>query len=339
MALLKQGRWQTMAKDSNLNGFDALITDAKGFVLAAKSEQTKRKYASHWKKFEIWAKDNGLPSKLPVSPYYVGLFLTHIAKYCKSTSSLSAYYYGIKWAHDVCGAEDPTQDSFTRLILEGAKRKLHPTTIKKEYFTTDIVTKICSNYAIDDSSLRELRFSAMCVLAFAGFLRISEVLNLKYGNVKIHSDRIALFIIKSKNDVYNEGKEVLIVKGNTIACPKRVVSNYFESAKLRLENSDAFIFRALTLNNRKHCLNKTNVPMSYTRAREELKHFIDLLGLDKSKYGWHSFRHGGATAAAKSGVPDRLFKEHGRWRSEISKDNYVHASTADKLSVSQSLYL
>ena len=328
-----------MAADEKLNRLNSLLSDAKELVLSAKCEQTKLKYASYWKKFERWATINGLPTKLPVSPYYVGLFLTHIAKFCKSKSSLEAYYYGIKWAHDVCGAEDPTKDSFTRLVLEGAKRKLNPISSKKEYFTPDILTKICSRYAATQSSLRELRFSAMCVLAFAGFLRISEVLSLKFGNVKIHSDHIAIFIAKSKNDVYSKGKEVLIVKGNTSACPKRVVLDYFECSGLFSDNSEKFIFRALTSKNNKMTLVKNNIPISYTRARDELRHFISILGYDKSMFGWHSFRHGGATAAARSGVPDRLFKEHGRWRSEISKDNYVHASTMDKLSVTNSLKL
>ncbi|KAL5497418.1 hypothetical protein EMCRGX_G013885 [Ephydatia muelleri] len=40
----------------------------------------------------------------------------------------------------------------------------------------------------------------------------------------------------------------------------------------------------------------------------------------------HSLRAGGATAAANAGVPDRLFKRHGRWKSESAKDGYVKDS-------------
>ena len=53
----------------------------------------------------------------------------------------------------------------------------------------------------------------------------------------------------------------------------------------------------------------------------------------------HSFKAGGATAAANAGVPDRLFKRHGRWRSEVAKDGYVKDSVEARLSVSQSLQL
>ena len=48
---------------------------------------------------------------------------------------------------------------------------------------------------------------------------------------------------------------------------------------------------------------------------------------------------GGASAAANSGVPDRVFQRHGRWKSATAKDGYVEDSTDVKLSVSKSLGL
>ena len=40
-------------------------------------------------------------------------------------------------------------------------------------------------------------------------------------------------------------------------------------------------------------------------------------------FGLHSARSGGATIVANKGVPDRLFKLHGRWVSDKAKDAYV----------------
>jgi len=53
----------------------------------------------------------------------------------------------------------------------------------------------------------------------------------------------------------------------------------------------------------------------------------------------HSLRSGGATAAANRGIPDRLFKRHGRWSSESAKDGYVKDSIDERLRVSQCLGL
>ena len=62
-----------------------------------------------------------------------------------------------------------------------------------------------------------------------------------------------------------------------------------------------------------------------------------MIGLDPKQYGLHSLRSGGATTAANRGVPDRLFKRHGRWRSETAKDGYVHENESALLSVSRVL--
>ena len=52
---------------------------------------------------------------------------------------------------------------------------------------------------------------------------------------------------------------------------------------------------------------------------------------DISRIGTHSLRAGGATAAARVGVRERLFKHHGRWRSENAKDGYVEDSLEERL--------
>ena len=54
-------------------------------------------------------------------------------------------------------------------------------------------------------------------------------------------------------------------------------------------------------------------------------------------FGLHSLRAGGASAAAAVGMPDRLFKKHGRWMSESAMDGYVKESLDNQLSVSFSL--
>jgi len=48
-------------------------------------------------------------------------------------------------------------------------------------------------------------------------------------------------------------------------------------------------------------------------------------------YGLHCLRSGGATATCNCDVPSRLFKRHGRWRSENVKDGHVKDSFNDLL--------
>ena len=55
-------------------------------------------------------------------------------------------------------------------------------------------------------------------------------------------------------------------------------------------------------------------------------------------YSLHSLRSGGATAACNFGVPGRLFKRHGKWRSENAKDGNIKDAFND-LFVSKNLVI
>ena len=50
----------------------------------------------------------------------------------------------------------------------------------------------------------------MCVLGFYGFLRFSEIVNLRRLDLKFVDNYIELFIEKSKTDKYRQGAKVFI---------------------------------------------------------------------------------------------------------------------------------
>ena len=60
--------------------------------------------------------------------------------------------------------------------------------------------------------------------------------------------------------------------------------------------------------------------------RELLRDKLQQLGFSVDEYSLHSLRVGSAKAAAGVGVPDRVFKRHGRWKSDNTKDGYVEDS-------------
>ena len=71
--------------------------------------------------------------------------------------------------------------------------------------------------------------------------------------------------------------------------------------------------------------------------RELLLAKLSELGYDAKQFGLHSLRSGGSTAAVNAGVPDRLFRRHGRWTPETDKDGYIKDSVKSLLSVSKAL--
>ena len=319
-------------KNPEYGGCERSIRSLKSLIWSAKANSTVKKYSLYWQKFTAWLKKRSFPVELPVAPMKVALYIADIAPTCTSASSVNAHVYGIKYAHTVCGAPDPTISSVVTLAVEGARRSGPKHKRKKSHFDLETVKKIVARYGREGASLRELRFVLMSVFAFLGLLRIGELLGLKTNDVVVEKDCIKLNITKSKTDQHADGREILIDITGAIDAGS-ILKRYITMAGLKT-NSD-FLFKNIFVRKQRAKLSAKNEPMTYTRARAELGFYVEGLGLDRTKFGWHSFRHGGATAASKEGVDHGLIKDHGRWKSDSAKMTYIHESTERLLSVSK----
>lgn len=58
---------------------------------------------------------------------------------------------------------------------------------------------------------------------------------------------------------------------------------------------------------------------------------------DQEKYGLHSLRSGGVSDAAAAGVPDRLIRRHGGWRSETAALAYFKETLPNLMVVTKAL--
>ena len=146
---------------------------------------------------------------------------------------------------------------------------------------------------------------------------------------------MSVFIERSKTDIYRDGNWLLIARTGSNLCPVKNLEKYFEFGDI--SHSDLFLFRKVVKCANSYKFRDDNIPLSYNRMRELFISAFSSFVPDISKYGLHSLRAGGATAAANYGVPDRLFKRHGRWRSETAKDGYVKDLLDEKLFVSKNL--
>jgi hypothetical protein len=142
---------------------------------------------------------------------------------------------------------------------------------------------------------------------------------------------------KARRIATETAKMFLITKLNTPQCPVTILQCYIREAKIDL-STDKYIFRTLIYFKRnKNCMMRiSNIKLSYTRAREIIK-ALSSIGVNMNNYGLHSLRSGGASAAYKCDVSDRLFKVHGRRKSENAKHGYVCEDLEKRLSVSNIL--
>ena len=211
------------------------------------------------------------------------------------------------------------EDGTVRAVQEGARRSLARPTVKKEPVSVENLQQIVAN--ADMSDLGDVRTVALCLLCFSVFLRYTENADMRCSDVVITGDHMKLVIRKNKTDQYRQGNEVLVARTGNSTCLVKMMETHLRLAEVDLSSEEA-LFRPIMATKQGAQL-KASGKMSYTRTRELVLSGLSSIGLDKSQYGVHSLRTGGATAAASAGIPDRTFKWHGRWKSEGAKDGYV----------------
>ena len=141
---------------------------------------------------------------------------------------------------------------------------------------------------------------------------------------------------KSKTDQLRLGDEVVIAQSGGNICPVFLLKAYLRKLDIDPHSSE-FIFRPLVKTKSSYKLVKSDKPISYTTFRDHLAKSLQNIVPDPSVYGTHSFRSGGASRAANSGVSDRIFQRHGRWKSVAAKNGYIKDDISSRLLVSKSL--
>lgn len=297
------------------------------------------KYQCYYNKWSKWCLSFDEVQPLPAQSQHVLLFIVSLMQDGESFSVIESCFYSIKHFHKIADLPDPTDTNLIKYVLDAAKRSNRKQRGKKQPMTKENIVSIHESLKGGNMSLLDLRNFTMMTLAYSGFFRYSEVSNLMLGDLVFKQSFVKIFVEHSKNDQYRDGAWVLVAKSSSDTCPVTNLQNYINRAGIAKENE--FLFRATTFfkSTNSHRLKKKNKPISYTTARSAILTCVKRIGLNEKAFGTHSLRRGGATSAANNGVSDRLFQNHGRWKSVSSKDGYVEDNIENLLSVSLGLGL
>ena len=122
-----------------------------------------------------------------------------------------------------------------------------------------------------EHNLMDLRFVVLCLLGFAGFFRVEEVLNIKLRQLFFFPDHLKIVLQKSKTDQHRKGNEVFIAATNTAYCSVNYVKMFLEATKLDKKSyPEAFLIPRLYKTKRGHSVSRT-LGISYTTVYDNLR--------------------------------------------------------------------
>jgi integrase len=170
------------------------------------------------------------------------------------------------------------------------------------------------------------RDEALFVVGWAGMFRCSELVGIRWEHLHFCSQGgVMIFVPQSKTDP-GEGAWVFLspgVKEQVGVCPVRALR------QLRvLTGGTGYVFTGREGSGQ--ALSKTTVGVRLHKA-------LEAAGVqDWRLYAAHSLRRGGATHAAKVGIPLRLIQAMGRWKSDAVR-MYLYCSPEQLLGASKAL--
>ena len=155
---------------------------ARGFMAAAKAENSRRAYRSDWRQFESWCRGHGLAC-LPAVPETVALYLTALAADHKP-SSLERKLTSITKAHQAAGFSTPASMEHAAVseTMKGIRRTLGTAQPGKEPLLTADILKMLDSLG---DGLPGLRDRALLLVGFAGGFRRSEIVSLDVEDIAL----------------------------------------------------------------------------------------------------------------------------------------------------------
>ena len=159
-------------------------------ILASRADSTVTKYSNQIKHFKEFCEEKGFPST-PANSIHVAIYLSHLIDNGKSDKVITSVFYAIKWMHNINDYIDPTESSFVKNILECAKRLNSKPIVKKETISSDLLIELCNIYNTSTDVI-DLRDLTMILLCYSGFLRFSEVSDLRCNDISFKSDYLIL---------------------------------------------------------------------------------------------------------------------------------------------------
>ncbi|XP_006814637.1 uncharacterized protein LOC102809402 [Saccoglossus kowalevskii] len=176
--MFKLGVW----KDLRTNKEHAhLVSTLESISLASRADSTAKSYLNAFKRWAEFAKGCGF-QVFPANLSHVSLYLTSLIEGAihsqKTKQCVESACYSIQWMHSLAGLPSPTQHPFIKNIVESSIRLLGKPPIKKEPVTASI---LCSLVELlkHSASLKDIRDLCLCLLAFAGFFRYSDLIGIR----------------------------------------------------------------------------------------------------------------------------------------------------------------
>lgn len=315
-----------------------LVERATAYMQEAKSQRTRKAYATAWRLFSTWCEEHGRCA-LPCSPETLAAWLVALAEgrdgsKPRARATINQYAAAVIAAQRAAGHQFDRQHAVLKTTLAGINR------VKAQ---TEIVKKAHPLLAQDLQSLlmglraqipADARDGALLSLGWAGALRRNELVSLDWmevgdgkGFVRVDERGVEVVLMRSKAS--QDAAVTIAIPINDAPSVHFWLSEWSRVANLQPCQP---VFRAV---DRRGRISEQRLGDGSVSAivKSRVKAYALLKGKTKSEaadlvkqFSGHSMRAGFATTAADNDVPLTRLAKHTRHKSLETLQGYVRSS-------------
>ena len=294
------------------------LAEAQSYLRSARAANTVKAYQSDWASFERFCQGREVAS-LPSAPATVAAYLAESARRLKA-NTVERHLTSISQAHQLAGVANPVEDKLVRTVMSGIRRVKGTAQTGKDPLSPALLRQMFSGAPGD---LRGIRDRALLLVGFAGAFRRSELVAIRYEDVRFTDEGVVVTIAKSKTDPEGEGHAIGIPYGShPESCPVRALGAWLEQSNITY----GYLFTAIG----RWGGVVTAKPICDHQLAKIIKRLADRAGLDPASFSGHSLRSGLATSAAEGGASERAIMDQTRHRSLKQVRKYIRRGSLFK---------
>ena len=308
-----------------------------GVLAGSVAPATFLRYSGPWRRFLLWCREVQLPlpaSGVPAPPMHVALHMILLMQSAQTYSVVKAFSAAVSFFHRAVGASTPCDSELVRAVRGAAHRSLPSGEGKKAPLQFSHLQRIVGHCARPGAPLSDLWMAVWAVFGFFGFFRYSDLARIQVEFCFVTEAGVRVFLESRKNDQFREGSWIFMsANPGDQVCPVGLARRWLAESGLQPAGGQALFPQVVEGGV------SGQGPAPYSGVRDHFRSTLSLLGVPPAAFGTHSLRSGGATLAANCGIQDRLWREHGGWRSEKCALGYVQTAASAKLAVTAAMLL
>lgn len=320
---------------TSLESLKPSIEAARAFREAAKSEATRRAYASDWRLFSEWCSERGFVS-MPAAPEVLCLYLTEMAtKLGRKVSTIERARAAISVAHQFSGesGKNPSLSVAVKETMRGIRRRVGAAKRKKTpVLMADMVRMLdATSEGGGRGDVKAARDRALLAVGFTGAFRRAELVAICIEHLSFEEEGVVVHVPRSKTDQEGTGRDVgLQREPGAKYCPVGLLEVWLAVLRAHGVETGA-VFRAIRSK-------RPSKPLASEAVASIVKEYAEKIGRNPDDFAGHSLRRGFITQAVRDGRTEHAIMQQTGHKSVQVMRGYIERGSVFRNNAAKGLW-